>query len=223
MADEEKEEQQEQEEQEPEQSAEEEQEEEGDETVEGEASDEQEEGGEQEHSEDDHDGGDGDDHHDAGEEEDGLEESVVHVNRCCKVVRGGKRFSFSALVVAGDRNGKISWGFGKGNQVPTAIQKAVSDSRKRIIEVPIVHGTIPHTVELNYCATDLLLRPASPGTGVMACLPVRTVVNLAGITDLLTKIHGSTNPINTVKATYEGLKSLRTKERIEELRDVKIS
>jgi len=156
-----------------------------------------------------------------GQEE--FEESVVHVNRCCKVVQGGKVFSFSALVVAGNRNGKISYGFGKANQVPQAIQKAIQDSRERVIDVPIVHGTIPHRVELEYCSTDLLLRPASPGTGVIASLPVRTTVNLAGITDLLTKIYGSTNPINCVKAVYEGLKSLRTKEEIEELRDVKIT
>ncbi len=152
-----------------------------------------------------------------------FEESVVHVNRCCKVVQGGKKFSFSALVVAGNRNGKISYGFGKANQVPQAIQKAIQESRDRMIEVPIVHGTIPHRVELEYCSTELLLRPASPGTGVIASLPVRTTVNLAGITDLLTKIYGSTNPINCVKAVYEGLKSLRTKEEIEELRDVKIT
>ncbi len=157
-----------------------------------------------------------------GEEGDEFEESVVHVNRCCKVVQGGKQFSFSALVVAGNRNGKISYGFGKANQVPQAIQKAIDDSRKRTIDVPIVHGTIPHRVELEYCSTKLLLRPASPGTGVIAALPVRTTVNLAGITDLLTKVYGSTNPINCVKAVYEGLKSLRTKEEIEELRGVKI-
>lgn len=152
-----------------------------------------------------------------------FEESVVHVNRCCKVVQGGKQFSFSALVVAGNRDGKISYGFGKANQVPQAIQKAIQDSRKRIIEVPIVHGTTPHRVELEYCSTKLMLRPASPGTGVIAALPVRTTVNLAGITDLLTKVYGSTNPINCVKAVYEGLKSLRTKEEIEDLRGVKIT
>lgn len=152
-----------------------------------------------------------------------FEESVVHVNRCCKVVQGGKQFSFSALVVAGNRNGKISYGFGKANQVPQAIQKAIQDSRKRIIDVPIVHGTTPHRVELEYCSTKLMLRPASPGTGVIAALPVRTTVNLAGITDLLTKVYGSTNPINCVKAVYQGLKSLRTKEEIEDLRGVKIT
>jgi small subunit ribosomal protein S5 len=168
---------------------------------------------------DDHDGGGS---HSEGEGEDEFEESVVHVNRCCKVVQGGKQFSFSALVVAGNRNGKISYGFGKANQVPQAIEKAIDDSRKRVIEVPIVHGTTPHRVELEYCSTKLMLRPASPGTGVIAALPVRTTVNLAGITDLLTKVYGSTNPINCVKAVYEGLKSLRTKEEIESLRGVKI-
>lgn len=160
--------------------------------------------------------------HADGEGEDEFEESVVHVNRCCKVVQGGKQFSFSALVVAGNRSGKISYGFGKANQVPQAIEKAIQDSRKRVIDVPIVHGTTPHKVELEYTSTKLIMRPASAGTGVIAALPVRTTVNLAGITDLLTKVYGSTNPINCVKAVYEGLKSLRTKEEIESLRDVKI-
>ncbi len=165
---------------------------------------------------------DGEASHSEGDGEDEFEESVVHVNRCCKVVQGGKQFSFSALVVAGNRDGKISYGFGKANQVPQAIEKAIQDSRKRVIDVPIVHGTTPHRVELEYCSTKLMLRPASPGTGVIAALPVRTTVNLAGITDLLTKVYGSTNPINCVKAVYEGLKSLRTKEEIESLRGVKI-
>lgn len=164
-----------------------------------------------------------DDDHGGGESEAEFEEEVVHVNRCCKVVRGGKRFSFSALVVAGNRQGKISWGFGKGNQVPDAIEKAINDSRRRVIDVPLVGGTIPHQVTQEYCATELLLRPASAGTGVIASLPVRTVARLTGVTDLLTKIQGSTNPLNTVKATYEGFKSLRSKERIEELRDVQIT
>ncbi len=194
----------------------------GDEDEEGEEDASGEEGTSEETSEPSGGGGRSDDGRDqrGGEE---FEESVVHVNRCCKVVQGGKVFSFSALVVAGNRNGKISYGFGKANQVPQAIQKAIQESRDRVIDVPIVHGTIPHRVELEYCSTELLLRPASPGTGVIASLPVRTTVNLAGITDLLTKIYGSTNPINCVKAVYEGLKSLRTKEEIEELRDVKIT
>lgn len=161
-----------------------------------------------------------DQYDDSYEEE--FEDSVVHINRCCKVVRGGKRFSFSALVVSGNRSGKVGYGFGKANQVPQAIQKAIADSKKRTIDVPVVHGTIPHTLEVNFCATNLLLKPASPGTGIKSSLPVRTVLELAGVTDLLTKIHGSTNPINVVKATYKGLKKVRSKREIEQLRGRKI-
>lgn len=184
----------------------------------------QEEQQEQEEQEDHHQSDDSDSGGHSGQprHEEEFEDSVVHVNRCCKVVRGGKRFSFSALVVSGNRNGKIGYGFGKANQVPDAIGKAINDSHDNMIDIPLVHGTIPHAVDLNYCSTDLLMKPACAGTGIKASLPVRTVVDLAGITDLLTKIHGSTNPINSVKAAFEGLKKLRSKEEIEQLRGRKI-
>ncbi len=140
---------------------------------------------------------------------DGYEEIVVKVKRCAKVVKGGKRFSFSALVVVGDRKGKVGWGYGKANEVPFAVEKAIQEGKKRLIAVPIVRETIPHEIMSKYCATEVLLRPACGGTGLKAGASARAVLELAGIHNVLTKVFGSTNPINVVKATYNCLHSLR--------------
>ena len=151
-----------------------------------------------------------------------FEEIVVKVKRCCKTVKGGKRFSFSALVLVGDRKGRVGWGYGKANEVPFAVNKGIQEAKKNLIKVPIVQTTIPHQAKLKYGATRVMLRPACRGTGVKAGAAARAVLELAGIEDILTKVFGSTNPINVVKATYENLKSLRTKKQIEAIRGVKI-
>ena len=139
-----------------------------------------------------------------------FEEIVVKVKRCAKVVKGGKRFSFNALVVVGNRNGKVGWGYGKANEVPFAVEKAIQEGKKTLIEVPIVQTTIPHEIREKFGATKVLLRPACRGTGVKAGASARAVLELAGIHDVLTKVFGSTNPINVVKATYQALRHIRT-------------
>jgi small subunit ribosomal protein S5 len=143
-----------------------------------------------------------------------FEERVVTINRVTKVVKGGRRFRFAALVVIGDKKGNVGFGTGKANEVPDAIQKAIESAKKNIIKVAIVNSTIPHEVTGVYGAGRVVLRPASAGTGVVAGGPVRAVVELAGISDILSKSLGSATPINVIRATIEGLKSLETVEQV---------
>ncbi len=143
-----------------------------------------------------------------------FEERVVTINRVTKVVKGGRRFRFAALVVIGDRKGNVGFGTGKSQEVPEAIKKAVENAKKNMITVATVKTTIPHEVIGVYGAGRVVLRPASEGTGVIAGGPVRAVVELAGITDILSKSLGSATPINVVRATIEGLKSLETVEQV---------
>jgi len=149
-------------------------------------------------------------------------ESVVHINRVAKVVKGGKNFSFSAVVVAGDGQGKVGFGTGKAREVPPAIQKASEQARRYMIRVPMTGGTVPHQVWGRWGATNVLLRPASPGTGVIAGGGVRAVMEAAGVQDVLTKIVGSRNPFNVVRATFDALNRLMTAEQVRRLRGVEL-
>ena len=148
-----------------------------------------------------------------------LAESLVKVNRSAAVVKGGRRFSFSALSISGNKSGIVGYGFGKSRQVPGAIEKAARDGRKHLMRVPLTKsGTIPHEVEGSWCGSKVRILPASPGTGIIACPSVRAVAEMAGVRDVLTKSFGSTNPVNLVKATLHAFSQLRTPEQIAELR-----
>ena len=155
--------------------------------------------------------------------QDGLEERVVKIRRCAAVVKGGRRFSFNALVVVGDRHGRVACGYGKANEVPPAVEKAVKDAQdvmRRQKKIQMKGETIPHRIIGRFGGSRVILVPAGPGTGVKAGPGVRDVLEACGIKNNLTKTHGSTNPINLVKATIRGLLELRTREDIARLRGV---
>lgn len=162
---------------------------------------------------------------DRGERADGMEERVVKIRRCSAVVKGGRRFSFNALVVVGDKSGKVAWGYGKANEVPPAVEKATKDaqgSMRRLKKIQLAGGSIPHRVVGRFGGSRVVMVPAGPGTGVKAGAGVRDVLEACGIRDILTKVHGSTNSLNLVKATIQGLLELRTRDEVMRLRGVSV-
>ncbi|MFZ5829272.1 MAG: 30S ribosomal protein S5 [Planctomycetota bacterium] len=152
-----------------------------------------------------------------------LIDKVIKIRRCAAVVKGGRRFSFTALVVVGDGKGRVGWGYGKANEVPPAVEKAVKDGSRNMVPVPIEGTSIPHSVTGRFGAGRVVLLPASPGTGVIAGDAVRAVCEACGIRDILTKSFGSTNPTNLVKATIEALLQLRARSDVERLRGVSLT
>jgi small subunit ribosomal protein S5 len=154
--------------------------------------------------------------------ESGVEAAVVRIYRCSKVAKGGRTFSFGALVVAGDRKGYVGIGYGKANEVPPAVERATKEARKNMIRVSLKNSTIPHLVKGTSGASSVVLRPARPGTGVTAGKSVRPCLELAGIRDILSKAYGSTSPKNLVKATIDALTQLRTREQVEQMRGVRL-
>ena len=156
------------------------------------------------------------------QEEQPLEDTVVKIFRCSKVVKGGRRFSFAALVVIGDRSGTVGIGYGKANEVPLAVEKGIKDAKKSLHKIALDGRTIPYQVEGKYRATKIALVPASPGTGVIAGSSARSVLEYAGVQDVLTKVYGSTSAKNVVKATMNGLLKLRSKETVESLRGIEV-
>jgi len=152
-----------------------------------------------------------------------LIDKVVKIRRCAAVVKGGRRFSFTALVVVGDGQGKVGWGYGKANEVPPAVEKAVKDGARSLVPIALEGTTIPHVVKGRFGAARVVLVPAGPGTGVIAGAAVRAVCEACGISDILTKSFGSNNPINLVKATINALRTLRSRGEVERLRGVSLS
>jgi small subunit ribosomal protein S5 len=151
-----------------------------------------------------------------------LIEKIIKIRRCAAVVKGGRRFSFNGMVVVGNGRGKVGCGYGKANEVPPAVEKATKDGERNMMTVPLEGSTIAHPVLGHFGASDVVLLPASPGTGVIAGAAVRAVCEAAGIHDVLTKVYGSTNPMNVAKATLDALKQLRTRPEIERLRGVSL-
>ncbi|NLF31980.1 MAG: 30S ribosomal protein S5 [Planctomycetes bacterium] len=156
------------------------------------------------------------------ESDDAFEDHVVKIYRCACVVKGGRRFSFAALVVVGDRNGKIGIGYGKAKEVPMSVDKAIKEARKNLVEVSLKGNTIPHKIVGRFGASSIVLVPAQAGTGVIAGKNVRPMLELAGVKDVLTKAYGSTTPKNLVKATLDALVRLRTPEEVAEIRGVEV-
>nr|WP_044888880.1 30S ribosomal protein S5 [Mycoplasmopsis glycophila] len=151
-----------------------------------------------------------------------FSEKVVDIARVTKVVKGGRRFSFSAFVVVGNKKGQVGYGHGKANEVPDAIKKAIKDAQNNLVTVPVVNGTVPHETNAKFLASRVMLKPAAKGKGLIASGTVRAVVELAGYTDIVTKTYGSRSKSNIVKATVEALKALRTVEQIADIRDKKV-
>jgi small subunit ribosomal protein S5 len=151
-----------------------------------------------------------------------LEERVVQINRVAKVHKGGRRFSFSAVIVVGDGAGHVGVGLGKAGDVPESIRKGVEDAKKNIIKIPMIGTTIPHEVRVEFSAARVMLKPASKGTGVIAGGAVRAVVEAAGVRDILAKVHGSTNPVNVTRATLNALTSLRSADEVSRQRGVQV-
>jgi small subunit ribosomal protein S5 len=155
--------------------------------------------------------------------ESGFDENVVQISRCAKVVKGGRRFSFGALVIVGDRKGKVGVGYAKSPEVPSAVEKAKRGATQAMLPIKLVGGTIPHRVIGRFGASQVVLVPASPGTGVIAGASVRAVLELAGVQNILTKSYGSNSPKNLVRATMAGLRSMMSREEIERLRGVSLA
>jgi small subunit ribosomal protein S5 len=152
-----------------------------------------------------------------------LIDKVIKIRRCAAVVKGGRRFSFTAMVVVGDGRSKVGWGYGKANEVPPSVEKAVKDGTRNMMPIHLENTSIPHSVKGRFGAAQVVLVPASPGTGVIAGAAVRAVCEACGIRDILTKSYGSTNPINLVKATMNALEQLRSKGEVERLRGVSLT
>jgi small subunit ribosomal protein S5 len=151
-----------------------------------------------------------------------FEEKIIEIRRTSKVTKGGKNLSFRVVAIVGNKNGKVGLGIGKAREVPEAIRKAIADAKKNVIEVPVINGTIPHEVIGRQDASRVLLKPAAPGTGIIAGGTVRAVVELAGIQNILTKALGSTNPLNLAMATINGLKELLDPRKVAKLRDITV-
>jgi len=159
---------------------------------------------------------------DAGYGESSIER-VVNIRRCAAVVKGGRRFSFAAMTIIGNGKGKAGWGYGKANEVPPSVEKANKQAARQMVEISLQEGTIPHAVRGKYGAGQVLLMPAGPGTGIIAGAAVRSVCEAAGIKNILTKSYGTNNPITLVKATFQALSQLRTRQDVERLRGVPLS